>query len=140
MRFSATGLVIVAALASGVAAAQPVAEPTQTAPLTATAPAPTTPPAPPYSLPWQLRPTAVGNVVRSDSSIAFYKGVDPTRPADGEVSGSTIASTLGVLYRLTPTYAPLVRVGVVQNSDPSSTAGSGTAFMNPVVGLSLIHI
>jgi hypothetical protein len=131
MRIPATGLVVAAALAPGGAAAQPSSPPTQTA----AALAPVPPPAPPYSLPWQLRPTAIGNVVRSDSSIAFYKGPDPARPADGQVSGSTVASTLSATYKITPTFAPLVRLGVVQNSDPSSNAGTGTAFMNPVVGL-----
>ncbi len=138
MRVPATGIVLVLVSASGVAAAQP-ADPgptttTTTVPATTTG-ATATVPAPPYSLPWQLRPAAIGNVVRSDSSIAFYKGADPARPAEGEVSGSTIASTLGATYKITPTFAPLIRVGVVQNSDPVAAAGSGAAFMNPVVGL-----
>jgi hypothetical protein len=134
MRSSATGLLVLALLASGSAAAQ-TEPPTTTAPLTAVAPAPPTPPAPPYSLPWQLRPTSVGNVVRADSSIAFYRGTDPARPAEGEVSGSTVATLLTGTYKINNTYAPLVRVGFVRNADPSSAAGSGTAFMNPIVGL-----
>src|SRR5882724_3988211 len=36
-------------------------------------PAVAKPKPPPYSLPWQLRPAVVGNVVRSDTSFAFYK-------------------------------------------------------------------
>jgi hypothetical protein len=136
MRFPAAGLVVL--FASGAAAAQPAdpgAAPVSTSSSTtaATSPAPAAP-APPYSLPWQMRPASIGNVVRSDSSIAFYKGSDPAR-AGTEVSGSTIASTLAATYKITPTLAPLVRVGVVQNSDPNPAAGSGAAFMNPVVGL-----
>ena len=43
------------------------------APADAAAPAP---PPPPYSLPWQLRPVAAANVVRSDTAVAFY-GLQP---------------------------------------------------------------
>jgi hypothetical protein len=138
MRSSASGLLAlgVALFTSGSAAAQ-TEPPSQPAPLTAHAPEPpaVTPPAPPYSLPWQLRPTAVANVVRADSSIAFYRGTDPARPAEGEVGGSTVATLLTGTYKINNTFAPLVRVGFVRNADPSSAAGSGAAFMNPIVGL-----
>ena len=92
----------------------------------AVAATPVTPP-PPYSLPWQLRPAAVGNVVRSDTSIAFYKA--------GENSGSTIASMLLATYKITPNFAPLVRVGFVRNADPNPATGNGAAVVNPIVGM-----
>ena len=78
----------------------------------ATAPAPVPPPAPPpppYSLPWQLRPAAALNVVRSDSTVAFYDGAAGT-------SGSTVATMLLGSYKVSPNLAPLVRLGWVQNS------------------------
>jgi hypothetical protein len=137
MRSSASGLLVLAALLAAGSAAAQTEPPSQTTPLTAQAPTPPTPtpPAPPYSLPWALRPTAVGNVVRADSSIAFYKGTDPARPAEGEVGGSTVATMLTGTYKITNTFAPLVKVGFVRNADPSSAAGTGAAFMNPIVGL-----
>ena len=69
--------------------------------------APAAPPPPPYSLPWQLRPVTVGNVVRSDTAMAFYED------AMGN-SGSTVASTLLASYKITPEIAPMVRMGFVQ--------------------------
>jgi hypothetical protein len=93
------------------------------------------PPAPPpYSLPWQLRPVAAANVVRSDTTVAFYEN-----PMSGE-SGSTVASMLLGSYKVTPDFAPLVRLGVVSASAPEGTmtpAGaidSGFSFVNPVIG------
>jgi hypothetical protein len=98
----------------------------QTTTLEATpAPAPAPPP-PPYSLPWQLRPVTVATAVRSDTSLAFYKAGS---------SGSTLVSSLLGTFKLTPQLAPLVRVAVVQNSDPSPMVGSGAAFVNPILGL-----
>lgn len=89
---------------------------------------------PPYSLPFQLRPVAPGNVVRSDTTFALWEN-----PA-GE-SGSTIATTLLASYKVLPNLAPLLRLGLVANSPPEAPAGamppppeSGTSFMNPVVG------
>jgi hypothetical protein len=94
-----------------------------------TAPAPgPAPPPPPYSLPWQLRPVTVANVVRSDTSFAFYEN------AAGD-NGATLASMLLATYKLTPELAPLVRVAVVQNSEPGPTVGSAAAFVNPIFGL-----
>ncbi len=86
---------------------------------------------PPYSLPWQLRPVVAGTVLRSDTAFAFYE-----RPADGE-SGSTIASMLLFSYKIGESFAPLVRLGIVSNSPPDPAAGapgSGTSFINPVLG------
>jgi hypothetical protein len=61
----------------------------------AAVPAPAKPKPPPYSLPWQLRPAVVGNVVRSDTAVAFYKD------AAGKESGSTVASMLLASYKIT---------------------------------------
>jgi hypothetical protein len=92
--------------------------------------APATPPKkPPYSLPWQLRPVVPATVVRSDTAFAFYEN-----PTSGE-SGSTVASTLLLSYKVMDSLAPLVRLGVVSNSPPDAPgAESKTGFMNPIVG------
>lgn len=89
------------------------------------APAPEKP-KPPYSLPFQLRPVVVGNVIRSDTAFAFYKNA-------ADESGSTIATTLLASYKVTDNFAPLIRLGVVSNSPPSP-GESATGFMNPVLG------
>lgn len=101
-------------------------------------PAAAKPKPPPYSLPWQLRPAVVGNVVRSDTAFAFYKD------AAGKKSGSTVASMLLASYKVTESFAPLVRVGLVSNSPPSSLmtgpmgamkpVDSAVNFINPVIG------
>ncbi len=91
------------------------------------APAPKPTP-PPYSLPWQLRPVLAVNVVRSDTSIAMYK--DPAT----DKSGSTVASTFLVSYKVLPTLATMLRLAYVTDSPPDSpTAKSGTALVNPIV-------
>ena len=84
------------------------------------------PPPPPYSLPWQLRPVAAANVVRSDTSVAFYDN-------GAGASGSTVATMLLASYKVTPSLAPLVRLGYVQNDAPAAGA-DGTSFVNPIVG------
>jgi hypothetical protein len=89
----------------------------------AAAPAP--PPAP-YSLPWQLRPVAAANVVRSDTAFAFYDN-------GAGANGSTVATMLLASYKLTPALAPLVRLGFIQNNAPAMGA-DGTSFVNPIVG------
>src|SRR6185436_18371319 len=61
-------------------------------------PAAAKPKPPPYSLPWQLRPAVVGNVVRSDTSFAFYKD------AKGKESGHTITSMLLFSYKLSDAF------------------------------------
>src|SRR6185369_4387370 len=93
---------------------------------------------PPYSLPFQLRPAAAATVIRSDTALAFYK------PASS--GGTTVATTLLGSFKVTPEFAPLVRLGLVTNSPPTppppppgatvttAAPGSGTAFMNPVLG------
>ena len=97
-------------------------------------PAAVKPKPPPYSLPWQLRPAVVGNVVRSDTAFAFYKD------AAGKESGSTVASMLLATYKVTDEFAPLLRLGIASNSPPSSVMAAGKPvdsavnFLNPVVG------
>jgi hypothetical protein len=112
----------VASLTTVQAQAQAPAEPP---PADVAAPAP---PPPPYSLPWQLRPAVAGNVVRSDTAIAFYEN-----PMSGE-SGTTVASMLLGSYKVTPDFAPLVRLGVVSNSPPEGAGESALNFLNPVIG------
>ncbi|HWA73929.1 MAG TPA: hypothetical protein VG937_16415 [Polyangiaceae bacterium] len=120
-------------------AAAPAPAPAPEAPPPAEAPppeptsaeAPPAPPAdkpkpPPYSLPFQLRPVAPGNVIRSDTSLGLYKN-----PTTGD-SGNAVASLLLASYKVTDSFAPLVRVGIVHNSPPSGP--SATNFLNPVLG------
>jgi hypothetical protein len=137
-----------AAAADAPAAAEPAAPPTPAAAEPAPAAAVEAPPAaaepapepaaakpkpPPYSLPFQLRPAVVANVVRSDTNFAFYKN-----PANSE-SGSTIASMLLASYKVTDEFAPMIRLGIAQNSPPkvaapAVTPDSAVVFANPVVG------
>jgi len=94
-------------------------------------PVPAAPPPPPYSLPWQLRPLTVGNVVRLDTSAASYQD------AAGN-SGNTQAMMLLGSYKITPEIAPVVRLGFVKNDAPAMGA-DGTSFVNPVVGGAYSH-
>jgi hypothetical protein len=108
------------------------AEATLAAPEMAPEPPPAgpAPKPPPYSLPWQLRPVVAGNVIRSDTSFAFYEN-----PTSGE-SGSTIASMLLASYKVASDLAPLVRVGVVSSSPPEgSPTESAAGVTNPLLGL-----
>ena len=66
-------------------------------------------------------------VVRSDTAVALYEN------AAGQ-QGSTVATMLTGSFKVTPTLAPLVRLGFVQNSAPG-TDPSGTSFLNPIVGV-----
>lgn len=95
-------------------------------------PGPVPPPPPLYSLPWQLRPLAAATVIRSDTSVAFYEN------AAGQ-EGSTTASSLLASYKVTPSLAPLVRIAVVENSEPGPKLGKAAAFVNPIVGLTYAH-
>jgi hypothetical protein len=76
---------------------------------------PAAPPPPPYSLPWQLRPVTVGNVIRLDTATAFYED------AMGN-TGSTVASTLLASYKITPEIAPMIRMGFSRNDAPAAGA------------------
>ena len=82
-------------------------------------------PPPPYSLPWQLRPALAVNVVRSDTAIAFYEDAASNK-------GTTAASLVLASYKVTPEIAPLLRLGIVENSPP--TGERALSFVNPVVG------
>jgi hypothetical protein len=82
-------------------------------------------------LPWQLRPLTVGNVIRSDTSAAFYKD------AAGN-AGTTQVTMLLASYKITPELAPVVRLGFVKNDAPAMAA-DGSSFINPVVGLAYSH-
>lgn len=98
-------------------------EATRVAPL---GPGEATPAAPtaPYSLPWQLRPAQAVNVVRWDTSSAHY--------APAGADADTLASSLLLAHKVTPTLSPLLRVGVVHNAP--TVGSSGTTFANPLLG------
>lgn len=137
--YSASRAALVVSLALGLAgqsvqakaqdaAAAPAAAPAAAEP----APAPAPPAPPPYSLPWQLRPTLAVTVLRSDTAFAFYK------PKGADAGGTTIASMLLGAYKLTDSFSPMVRLGVVSNSPPTPAGApdpeSGFSFINPVLG------
>lgn len=84
-------------------------------------------PPPPYSVPWQLRPTAAASALRLDTALAFYE--DPAAN-----HGTTVATLLLGSFKVTPRLAPFLRLGLVRNS-PSTGAGA-TSFANPVIGAS----
>lgn len=110
-----------APLSAGTALAAP-----EVAPAAADKPKP-----PPYSIPFQLRPAAVVNVIRSDTSFAFFEN-----PTSGNKGFTTVSTLLGS-YKITEEFAPLVRVGIVANDPPEAPApapGGAFGFMNPVVG------
>jgi hypothetical protein len=79
----------------------------------------------PYSLPWQLRPSAAISVVRSDTAVAL------SQPADGGQAVS-VASMLLASYKVLPQLAPFVRVGAVHHNPPAGP--SATSFVNPALG------
>jgi hypothetical protein len=78
----------------------------------------------PYALGWALRPAAPANVLRSDTSIGFFD--------EAGTSGSTVASTFLVSYKLTPALSPLVRFAVIH--DAPAGGESATAMSNPLIG------
>lgn len=80
-------------------------------------------------------------VLRSDTSFASYENIKSHK------SGFTVASMLLGSYKLTDSFAPMIRLGLVSNSPPAgltttpvppATAGkpidSGFELINPVVG------
>jgi hypothetical protein len=94
---------------------------------TTTAPALTPPETePPYSLPWQLRPIAIGNALRVDSVAAVFND------AQGNLD-EAVATVLSASYQITREWAPMVRLGFVGNDAPGA-AVDGSSFANPVVG------
>ena len=76
---------------------------------------------PPYSIPFQLRPAAVPNALRMDTSFAFHDALP------GSESKHTIASIFTGIVRITPQLGAIARIGVVSTSD-------ATVLTNPVVG------
>ncbi len=99
-------------------------------------PTPVAPPKPPpYSIPFGLRPALAVNVVRLDSALGFFK--DPV----SDQSGTNFVSTLLAGYKLTDNVSSIIRVGMVSNSPPDTATdpGSGTGFMNPVLGINYAH-
>ena len=118
-RVLSIGAVAVVLLSS--AAAMPRAFAEDAAGITAAATAPPPPRPPPYALPFQLRPVAPGNVVRSDTTMAAHGG------------GTAVASTFLAAYKVSPRLAPLVRVAVVADS-PDDGAGA-TTMSNPLFGM-----
>jgi len=116
------------------ALAAPAPAETPTVAKTATPATPVVPPAPPpppYSLPWQMRPLTVGNVIRSDTSVAFYKDTAGN-------SGSSQTSMLLASYKITPEIAPIIRLGWVNNDAPGVTP-DGSSFLNPIVAAAYSH-
>ncbi len=109
-----------ALLAPSLALGQPAPQ-TPTEPETPAEPQPEKKAPAPYSLPWQLRPTAAVNVFRTDNSIARFRGADGTWDV-------TTAAMFLACYKVTSQFAPLLRLGFVN----LSSGGSG--FVNPVVG------
>jgi opacity protein-like surface antigen len=99
------------------------------------APPPPAPPPPPYSLPFQLRPVTAATVVRLDTSMALYESANAGFKAAGDADGESVASLLLMSYKITPELAPLIRLGLVQNSEPGPAQNRATAFINPIIGV-----
>src|SRR5688572_24548006 len=100
LRFLAAGGSLLTGLFfAAMARAQPAPAETP-APVEAPKPKP-----PPYSLPFQLRPVVVGNVVRSDTAFAFYEA--PASAPNAGNAGSTVVTTLLGTLKVTDQLAPL---------------------------------
>ena len=113
-------LLISAAPAAAWAQAAPEAAPAAEAAPPADAPKPA--PAP-YSLPWMMRGVVPGNVVRLDTVFAFSK------------PRTTVPVLLFGSYKILPNLAAIVRLGVIHNRAEDPKVGSGTAFVNPALGV-----
>jgi hypothetical protein len=87
-----------------------------------------TPAPPPYSLPWLLRPTGVATVARIDQTVALSRS-----PATG-ADGTTAVTSLIGSWKATGSIAPLARISWISN-DPPAPGASGTAFSNPLLGV-----
>lgn len=83
---------------------------------------------PPYSLPWQLRPASIGNVVRLDTAAAFWDNA-------AGAGGNTQATSLIVTRRLKPTLGLLGRAIVTRNDPPAGREVGGNALANPLLGV-----
>lgn len=97
---------------SGLSAQAPIADATTGA----ATPLATAPSARTYSLPWNLRPAAVLNVVRVDSSLGVHRMGDNVRTS---VSGTHLVLA-GV--RLEPWLMAMARLGVSWSADPQVVA------------------
>lgn len=121
-----TSLLFAAALSSVLAfvGAAGAADPAPPAPPAAPSATPSSPP-PPYSLPWQLRPAMPVSVVRSDTTIATYNkpGATPDAAPEGTFA---VASMLLASYKVTPDFAPFLRLGVVGNPDGAAVTNLAT--------------
>jgi hypothetical protein len=79
-----------------------------------------------YSLPWQLRPVAAESMVRINTAAAAF--------ADGQGNlDIAIPTTFDASYRLTPHWAPVIKLAFVGNNAPGA-ALDGTSFANPMLG------
>jgi hypothetical protein len=78
----------------------------------------------PVSLGWNLRSLAPASVVRVDTVAGTF--------VDQGTRGETYVSALTLSYRMTPTFAPLVRAAAISN-DPAMGPRTD-AISNPVVG------
>lgn len=116
---------LVAPCLSLLLAAAPAAAQAQAPAEAAPAPAAEAPkPAPaPYSLPWMLRTAIPGNSVRLDTVFAFSK------------PRFTVPVLLFGSYKILPNLAAIVRLGVIHNEAEDPKIGSGTAFVNPAIGV-----
>lgn len=111
-RLLASSLVAASILAAESAGAQPYPPlPPPPPPMLRVAAQPPPPPPAPYSIPWQLRPVLAVSVIRSDTTIASYE--DPTT----KKGAFTVASMLLASYKVTPDFAPFVRIGVAGTKD-----------------------
>lgn len=101
----------------------------------AQAPSPAASPRPaPYSLPWLLRPIAAASVVRVDETVAFSE--DKSRAS----SASTAVTSLIATWKLRSRWVPVFRQSFVhQTSTTRGASAAGSAFSNPLVGLSYIR-
>jgi hypothetical protein len=89
---------------------------------------------PPYSLPWLLRSTMPGNVVRLDETLAFFND-----PASG-TAGTTAVTSLLATYKLSPHWVPVFRETWTHNSAPSGGKDpSGSGFSNPLLGVNYLR-
>ncbi len=73
-----------------------------------------------YSLPWMLRPAVPATVARLDTVGAWFNG------------GSTVVTGLIGSYRVTRSFAPVVRMALV--SHQPDAGGGRLALTNPVLG------
>lgn len=83
------------------------------------------------SLPWQLRPLTLDNEVSLDSRAAAFNDAN----GNLDVASSTV---LGASYKLTPHWAPMIRLGFVGNDAPGA-ALDGAAFGNPILGATYVR-